>query len=138
MEMGDWTHQQDYTQTGPNGHATAGLETTLAMPCGVSTTARQDLLSQSLLKSAPLLCPQASAVALAFFMAFLMARPLMAFITLLTFFTFFMAAFIAPPFMADFFMAAAFFIAPALFMAAIVQTMRNTAGGRKGSCSRTL
>merc|ERR1712060_998908 len=73
-----------YTQTGPNGHATAGLETTLAMPCGVSTTARQDLLSQGLLKSAPLLCLQASAVALAFFMAFLMARPFMAFITLLT------------------------------------------------------
>merc|ERR1719291_747084 len=117
MEMGDWTHKQDYTQTGPSDHQTASLATAPAMPCGVSTTARWHLVSKSLLKSARLLCPQASAVALAFFMAFLMARPFMAFITLLTFFAFFMAAFIAAPFMADF-MAAAFFIAPAFFMAA--------------------
>merc|ERR1719382_2415612 len=109
MDMGDWTHKQDYTQTGPSDHQTASLATTPAMPCGVSTTARRHLVSKSLLKSARPLCPQASAVALAFFMAFLMARSFMAFITLLTFFAFFMAAFIAPPFMADFFMAAAFF-----------------------------
>merc|ERR1711972_679444 len=94
------------TQTGTSSHATASLETTLATPCGISTTAGQHLLNQTLFKSALLLCPQASAVALAFFMAFLMARPFMAFIPMLTFFAFFIAAFMAAPFMADFFMAA--------------------------------
>merc|ERR1719382_1435930 len=127
MDMGDKTHKQDYTQTGPSDHQTASLATAPAMPCGVSTTARRHLVSKSLLKSARLLCPQASVVALAFFVAFLVARPFMAFITLLTFFAFFIATFMAAPFMADFFMAA--FIAPAFFMAAMTHT-RSKTGGR--------
>merc|ERR1711933_565731 len=69
----------------------------------ISTTAGQDLVSRNLLKSARLLLPHASTVALAFFMALLMARPFIAafFITLLAFFAF-MAAFIAVFFMADY------------------------------------
>merc|ERR1719382_817747 len=90
-------------------------------PADQATTAGHDLLSKSLLKSAPLLLPHASAVAF-FFMALLMARPFIAaFITLLTFFAF--MAFIAfMAFMAAFFMAPAFFIAAALFMAAMTRT----------------
>merc|ERR1719190_231906 len=93
----------------------------LAVPCRLSHNGSHDLVSTSLLKSAPLLLPHASAVAF-FFMALLMARPFIAaFITLLTFFAF--MAFIAfMAFMAAFFMAPAFFIAAALFMAAMTRT----------------
>merc|ERR1719229_399907 len=84
----------------------------------ISTTASHDLSGNKLLKSAPRLRPHASAVALDFFMALLMARPFIAaFITLLAFFAFFIAAFIAAPFMAAFFMAPPFFIALFLLMA---------------------
>merc|ERR1719382_722119 len=101
-------------------------------PADQATTAGHDLLSKSLLKSAPLLIPHASAVAF-FFMALLMARPFIAafFITLLTFFAFMaFMAFIA--FMAAFFMAPAFFIAAAFFMAAMTRTGANTIGWQKG------
>merc|ERR1712190_637111 len=97
------TNKPDYTQTraGPSGHATLSLHETLATPCRVSTTAGHGVLSTNLLKSVLLLRSHASAVALAFFMAFLIAA---FFITLPAFFAF-MAFFIAAPFMADFFMA---------------------------------
>merc|ERR1712151_730057 len=87
----------------------------------ISTTAGHQARDRKVLGSAPLLCPHASTVALAFFMALLTARPFIAaFITLLAFFAFFIAAFIAAPFMAAFFMAPPFFIAAALFMAAMM------------------
>merc|ERR1711972_672104 len=77
----------------------------------------------------PAALPHASTVALAFFIALLMAA---FFITLPAFFAFFVA-FIAPPFMAAFFMAPAFFIAAALFIAAMTRSWCNEAGCWKGS-----
>merc|ERR1712203_884705 len=94
-----------YTQAGSSGHTSAFLEKTLALPCRMYPQRQAMMLSaETPPQSAPLLCPHASSVALAFFIAFLMARP---FIALPTFFAFFMAAFIAAAFfMPDFFMAA--------------------------------
>merc|ERR1719190_213304 len=91
----------------------------LAVPCRLSHNGSHDLLSKSLLKSAPLLLPHASAVAF-FFMALLMARPFIAafFITLLAFLAF--MAFIA-------------FIAFIAFMATMTQRARNAIGGQEAA-----
>merc|ERR1719229_1400470 len=69
------TNKPDYTQARarPRGHATLSLHETLATPCRVSTMAGHGVLSTNLLKSVPMLRSHASAVALAFFMAFLIA-----------------------------------------------------------------
>merc|ERR1712066_369389 len=98
------TSQAIYKRAGPSGPATPASKK--PWPCPAEYPQRP----------ATVLCPHASAVALAFFIALLMAA---FFITLPTFFAFLIAAFIAPPPMAAFFMAPAFFIAAALFIAAM-------------------
>merc|ERR1711933_590095 len=98
------TSQAIYKRAGPSGRATPASKKPWPCPAGYPQ------------RPATVLCPHASAVALAFFIALLMAA---FFITLPTFFAFFIAAFIAPPFMAAFFMAPAFFIA--FFIAAMTR-----------------
>merc|ERR1719291_479572 len=102
------TSQAIYKRAGPGGPATPASKKPWPGPAEYPQ------------RPATVLCPHASAVAVAFF------------ITLPTFFAFFIAAFIAPPFMAAFFMAPAFFIAAALFIAAMTRSWCNEAGFWKG------